>query len=105
MRLAIIIAAVADAIQLASGPAGWLGTVQVVDVITMLATMALLGFHILLLPTFVLEFIPGLSMPPVWTACVIAVITLRRKKEGDPPNVAVPPKLPTAPPQLNDESK
>ena len=47
----------------------------------MLLTMWALGFHWLLLPTFVVELFPAVDMLPTWTACVIAVIALRKRAE------------------------
>lgn len=44
-----------------------------------------IGFHMLLLPTFVIEFIPGPDMLPTWTACTAAVVMLRRKRERQAP--------------------
>jgi hypothetical protein len=38
----------------------------------------------LLLPTFVLEFLPVADMLPAWTGCVAVVIALR-KRQQDPP--------------------
>ena len=43
-----------------------------------------LGFHPLLLPTFVLEFVPMADMLPSWTGCVALVIALRRRQEIGP---------------------
>lgn len=77
---ALAVAVVADAVQLLAGPLGWLGFDQVVDVIAMAITWRLLGFHVLLLPTFVLEAVPLTDEMPTWTACVLAVILLRRRK-------------------------
>jgi hypothetical protein len=50
-----------------------------IDVITALVVNRLLGFHWALLPTFVLELIPGLDAAPTWTACV-AYVALRRTR-------------------------
>ncbi len=47
----------------------------------MVLTMWALGFHWLLLPTFALELVPALDDLPTWTACVIAVIALRKRAE------------------------
>ena len=99
-----MIAVVADALQLALGPAGWVGAVQVIDVIAMVLTMVILGFHPLLLPTFVIELFPLVDMAPTWTGCVIAVIALRRRSEP-PTNPSVPPQIPPSPPRLEDEIK
>jgi hypothetical protein len=37
----------------------------------------LIGFHPLLLPTFVLEFVPLTDMLPTWTGCVALVMVWR----------------------------
>jgi hypothetical protein len=79
--LALAIALVADGLQLVTGPLGWVFGDQIIDVIAMALTMWALGFHWLLLPTFVAELIPIVDMLPTWTACVIAVIALRKRAE------------------------
>jgi hypothetical protein len=66
--------------------------------------MATIGFHFLLLPTFVIELFPLLDMAPTWTGCVLAVIALRRRSET-PPDASVPPQIPPSPPHLEDEPK
>jgi hypothetical protein len=43
------------------------------------------GFHWLLLPTFAMEFVPLLDELPTWTACVIAVIVLRKREQHSLP--------------------
>ena len=91
--LALVIAAAADGLQLALGPAGWLFMDQVIDVAAMILTMWLMGFHLLLLPTFVAELIPAVDMLPTWTACVAAVIALRKREQNPPP--PAPPVPPT----------
>jgi hypothetical protein len=104
MRLAIIFAVAADALQFALGPVGWVGAVQVIDVIAMVLTMMTIGFHFLLLPTFVIEFFPLLDMAPTWTGCVIAVIALRKRGETAP-DESVPPRIPPTPPRLEDSPR
>ena len=87
---AISIAVVADALQLLAVPV----FVEVVDVVAMILTTWLLGFHLLLLPTFVVEFIPLVDMLPTWTGCVIAVIALRNREQArpnQPPTVVANP--------------
>lgn len=79
--LAVVIAIVADALQLLLGGLGWVGPDQAIDVVAMLLTSWVLGFHWLLLPTFATELIPVVDDLPTWTACVIAVIALRRREE------------------------
>ena len=89
---AIAVAVVADGIQFAAGPFGWAGFDQMVDVIVMLTTSLLLGFHPLLLPTFVVELVPLVDMLPTWTGCVGAVIFLRKRSPvAAPPVVTTPP--------------
>ena len=56
----------------------------------MAVTWRLIGFHPLLLPTFVLEVLPIADLVPVWTACVAIVVALRRKQQHTPP----PPPMP-----------
>jgi hypothetical protein len=49
-----------------------------VDIVAAISTNWLLGFHWALLPTAVLEAIPGVSAAPTWTGCVLFVIWRRR---------------------------
>jgi len=70
------------------GPLGWAPVDQVIDLIAFVLTAWALGFHLLLLPTFIAEFFPVVDMLPTWTACVIAVIALRKREQR-----AVPPQL------------
>jgi hypothetical protein len=79
--LALAVAILADGVQLMLSPLGWVGPDQIIDVIAMALTVWALGFHVLLLPTFVIEFIPGVNEFPTWTACVIAVIVLRKRAQ------------------------
>lgn len=80
MLLALGVALAADGLQLLLGPFGWAGADQVIDCVAMALTMWILGFHILLLPTFVVELFPIAEDLPTWTACVAAVIALRKRK-------------------------
>jgi hypothetical protein len=80
MGLALAVALTADGLQLLLGPIGWAFSDEVIDVVAMALTSGLIGFHVLLLPTFVLELIPVVGMLPTWTACVIAVIALRKRQ-------------------------
>ncbi len=79
IRLAYASAVTADAVQLLLGPLAWAGADQVIDVVAMIVTWRVIGFHILLLPTFVLEFLPVVGALPTWTGCVAAVIALRKR--------------------------
>ena len=99
--LALAVAVVADFLQVVLLPLEWMFVQQIVDVVAMGLVMWLLGVHLLLLPTFVVEFIPVVDMLPTWTACVVAVIALRKREqrnphENPPPVVEVlpPGKLP-----------
>ncbi len=96
---AMAVAVLADAVQIAAGPLGWVGFVQVVDVIAMIITSLLIGFHPLLLPTFIIELVPIVDMVPTWTGCVGAVLLLRKRSEPSaPPVVNTAPDAPAEPP-------
>jgi polyferredoxin len=88
---ALAVAVVTDAVEFASGFFGWVGLDQVLDVVAMIAIGRLIGFHILFLPTFVLEAAPLADEFPTWTACVIAVSFLRRREQR---RQDAPPPLP-----------
>jgi len=92
--LALAAAAGADALQFFIGPLGWVGADQIIDVAALVLTTWAIGFHLLLLPTFVTEAFPVVDMLPTWTACVIAVITWRKRQQNPPPP---PPNLPPPP--------
>jgi hypothetical protein len=79
--LALVIAVVADGVQFLLGPLGWVVMDQAIDLVTMVIVSWLIGFHILLLPTFVIELVPVLEDLPTWTACVLAVSALRRREQ------------------------
>jgi hypothetical protein len=66
-------------------PLAWTFAQSLVDVVAMFFCTWLLGFHPLLLPTFVVELIPLVDELPTWTACVAAVIALRRREKPLPP--------------------
>ena len=72
-------------IQLILGPIGWVAADAAVDVAAMIVTSRLLGFHPLLLPTFVLELLPVADLLPTWTGCVALVVVLRKKQHAPPP--------------------
>ncbi len=84
VRTAYVVAGVTDVLQLVLGPFGWTFADQALDVIAMAVESRLIGFHPLLLPTFVLEFVPLTDMLPSWTGCVALVVALR-KRETTPP--------------------
>jgi hypothetical protein len=79
MAAAISVALLADAIQIGLGPAGFFLIDQVGDVFAMALISWAIGFHPLLLPTFLIELIPGVVMIPTWTGCTLAVLALRKR--------------------------
>jgi hypothetical protein len=86
IRLAYAIALATDVVQIALGPVGWAFADETLDVIAGILLSRLLGFHPLLLPTFVLELIPVADLLPTWTGCVALVVAMRRRERvGQPP--------------------
>ena len=71
-----------DGAQLLLGPLGWWPADQGLDLVAMALMIWLLGFHPLLLPTFVIEFLPVADVLPTWTGCVGLVVALRRRRTG-----------------------
>src|SRR4051812_33628273 len=63
IRSAYAVALVTDVLQLLLGPAGWTFADEILDVLAMAAISWLIGFHALLLPTFVLELLPVADLP------------------------------------------
>lgn len=85
VRLAYAIAVATDALQFALGPLGWAGADEILDVAASALIWRVLGFHPLLLPTFLIELLPVSDMLPTWTGCVALVIALRRRQQIGPP--------------------
>jgi hypothetical protein len=83
--LAYTIAVTTDALQLLLGPVGWAGADEILDVAAAALMWRVLGFHPLLLPTFLVELLPMADMLPTWTGCVALVIALRRRQQMGPP--------------------
>lgn len=102
IAFALFIAVTADGLQFITGPLGWMFADQAIDIVAMLLTMWALGFHWLLLPTFALELVPVLDDLPTWTACVIAVIALRRRTQRHAASATI---VQTAPPALPSETQ
>ncbi len=90
MILALAIAVAADGLQLLLGPLGWALVDQAIDLVAMILVSRVIGFHILLLPTFIVELVPVLDDLPTWTACVAAVIALRRREQRAAPPPSPP---------------
>jgi DNA-binding transcriptional LysR family regulator len=86
--LAFAVSVIADALEFPINAATATGILAlpaeavdlVLDSVVMVITCALLGFHWSLLPSFLLEAVPGLDLIPTWTGCV-AFVVWRRKKE------------------------
>ncbi len=82
LRIAWIVAIVADALQLVAFPffvEGWISPVNdALDVVTSIVLFRLLGWHPALLPTLVAELLPGVDLVPTWTAAVGIVAWTRR---------------------------
>ncbi len=93
--LALIIAVLTDSLQFLLGwlgPIGWTVGDDTIDVVTMFLASWAIGFHWLLLPTFVLKLVPLADDLPTWTACVAAVIVLRKREERT--SAPLPPEKP-----------
>jgi hypothetical protein len=67
------------------GPLGWFAADQLLDVGAMIVISRLIGFHPLLLPTFMIELLPIADALPTWTGCVALVMMLRRTPPATPP--------------------
>ena len=80
VRMAYAVAVAVDVAQLLLGPFGWFGIDEVLDAGAMYVISRLIGFHPLLLPTFILEFVPFTDMLPTWTGCVALVIRIRERQ-------------------------
>jgi hypothetical protein len=91
-RCAYIVAVTTDALQLLLGPFGWAFADELLDLAATVLTWRLIGFHPLLLPTFVLEFVPLADMLPSWTVCVAIVVAIRKRQQS-----GVQPPLPPGP--------
>ena len=81
MILALGVAVLADGIQFVLGQLGWMFADEIIDVAAMILVSWLIGFHLLFLPTFVVEFIPVADMLPTWTGCVALVLVWRKKEQ------------------------
>ena len=96
VRCAYVVAVTADVLQLVLGPFGWAGADEVLDLAATVLTWRLIGFHPLLLPTFVLEFVPLADMLPSWTICVALVVAIRKRQQSGQQSGTQPP-LPPGP--------
>ena len=90
MWSAYAVAVSTDLLQWLLGPFGWAFADELLDVAAMALTWWLLGFHPLLLPTFVLELFPAADMLPTWTGCVALVVALRKRQPPPGESAHVP---------------
>ena len=81
VKMAYSVAVTTDVLQFFLGPLGWMFGDEVLDIVAMAVTTRLLGFHPLLLPTFILEFLPVSDMLPTWTGCVAIVVAIRKRQQ------------------------
>ena len=98
---AFAVAAVTDSVQLFLGPLGWFFLDEGLDIIAMILTSTSIGFHMLLLPTFVIELVPVADMLPTWTGCTAAVVMLRKRAQPQPPSMPMKMAKVTEPPPGN----
>jgi hypothetical protein len=91
VRTAYAVAVATDALQFVLGPFGFAGADEVLDVAAALMIGKLIGFHALLLPTFILEFVPLADMLPTWTGCTALVVALRKREQAAASNAPLPP--------------
>ena len=84
-RVALVLAVLADALQLALLPLFVEGAespvADVVDIAMAIAMYLFLGWHWEFLPSFAGKLIPGVDLVPLWT---LAVANVYRKSKRDP---------------------
>jgi hypothetical protein len=81
-RIAYAIAVTTDIAQFLLGPLGWAFADELLDVAAMILTSRAIGFHLLLLPTFIVEFLPVTDLLPTWTGCVAIVVAIRKREQS-----------------------
>ena len=86
VRSAYAIAIATDLLQLILGPFGWVFADEILDVVAMIAISRAIGFHVVFLPTFALEFLPLTDMLPTWTGSVALVVGMRRRRQVASPS-------------------
>jgi hypothetical protein len=86
-RTALIVAILADAVQLGLAPFFAAGGVSPADAVLDLAIgivmWRLVGWHFAFLPSFIAELVPGLDLFPSWTAAVWWVTRSKKPPGGD----------------------
>lgn len=90
--IARCIAVAVDIVQIAVAPAvmeGFLSPLDLVlDVTTAVAMIALLGWHVAFVPTFIVKSLPFADLAPTWT---VAVLIVTRKVPADTTTNAISP--------------
>ena len=76
-RAAMVLAMVADAVQIVGFPLFAEGALSplddILDVVVAVALLRLIGWHWEFLPSFVAELVPGVDLVPFWTLAVANV--------------------------------
>jgi hypothetical protein len=87
VRLAWLVAIVADGVQILVLPLFALGALSpadaLIDAAAAFILSQLLGWHWAFLPTLLAELVPGLDLFPTWTAAVFYV-TVRQSRSEQP---------------------
>jgi hypothetical protein len=83
----MVLAIVADAVQILIVPLFAEGAISpsddILDLIVMAALIQLIGWHWEFLPSFIAELVPGLDLIPFWTLAVVNVYRKwKRVEEG-----------------------
>jgi hypothetical protein len=90
--IARVLAVAVDLAQFALLPAALTPLNNVVDVLTGVAMIVLVGWHWAFLPTFLAELVPFVDLVPSWTLAVM--FATRGQAPGAPPPPPLPPALP-----------
>jgi hypothetical protein len=91
--IARVIAVAVDLAQFALLPAELTPLNNVVDVLTGVSMLVLVGWHWAFLPTLLAELVPFVDLVPSWT---LAVMFATRGQKGSGPDTPPPPPLPPA---------
>lgn len=95
-RAALVLAVLADAVQIGIFPLFVEGALSplddILDLVVALALYRLLGWHWELLPSSVAKLVPGVDLVPFWTLAVANIYRKRKQVEtaGDLIDVAPP---------------
>jgi hypothetical protein len=94
LRLAWLVAIIADSIQILALPLFAEGALSpadgVLDIVVAVVLTRLLGWHWAFLPTLAAEMLPGFDLFPTWTAAVFYV-TQKSVKAGETEPEILPP--------------